>query len=73
MLFNQLGLIEPIIKALQKEGYNEPTPIQQQAIPPPSDEVSNKRGSIKSLLANVSLLSFFLYDSFVRQSTEPVP
>ena len=33
MLFNQLGLIEPIIKALQKEGYNEPTPIQQQAIP----------------------------------------
>jgi ATP-dependent RNA helicase RhlE len=34
MLFEQLGLIEPIIKALHKEGYNEPTPIQQQAIPP---------------------------------------
>ena len=33
MLFDQLGLIEPIIKALHKEGYNEPTPIQQQAIP----------------------------------------
>jgi ATP-dependent RNA helicase RhlE len=34
MLFEQLGLIEPIIKALHKEGYNEPTPIQKQAIPP---------------------------------------
>jgi ATP-dependent RNA helicase RhlE len=34
MLFDQLGLIEPIKKALHKEGYNEPTPIQQQAIPP---------------------------------------
>jgi ATP-dependent RNA helicase RhlE len=33
MLFQQLGLIEPLMKALQKEGYNEPTPIQQQAIP----------------------------------------
>jgi ATP-dependent RNA helicase RhlE len=33
MLFEQLGLIEPIIKALQKEGYNTPTPIQEQAIP----------------------------------------
>ncbi len=33
MLFEQLGLIEPIRKALQKEGYTTPTPIQQQAIP----------------------------------------
>lgn len=33
MLFDQLGLIEPIRKALQKEGYTTPTPIQQQAIP----------------------------------------
>jgi len=33
MLFEQLGLIEPILKALKKEGYTIPTPIQQQAIP----------------------------------------
>lgn len=33
MLFEQLGLIEPILKALKREGYTEPTPIQQQAIP----------------------------------------
>ena len=33
MLFEHLGLIEPILKALKKEGYTIPTPIQQQAIP----------------------------------------
>ncbi len=33
MLFEQLNLIEPILKALQNEGYTTPTPIQEQAIP----------------------------------------
>jgi len=33
MLFEKLGLIEPIRKALKTEGYTIPTPIQQQAIP----------------------------------------
>src|SRR4029079_12577143 len=33
MLFENLGLIEPIMKALKTEGYTNPTPIQQQAIP----------------------------------------
>ncbi|MGV3528126.1 MAG: DEAD/DEAH box helicase [Flavisolibacter sp.] len=33
MLFEQLGLAAPLLKALQKEGYSNPTPIQQQAIP----------------------------------------
>jgi ATP-dependent RNA helicase RhlE len=33
MTFNELGLIEPILKALATEGYVTPTPIQQQAIP----------------------------------------
>ena len=33
MLFDQLGIIEPILKALKSEGYTIPTPIQQQAIP----------------------------------------
>jgi ATP-dependent RNA helicase RhlE len=33
MEFKQLALIEPILKALDAEGYTTPTPIQQQAIP----------------------------------------
>ena len=33
MLFEQLNLIDPILKALKEEGYTQPTPIQQQAIP----------------------------------------
>ena len=33
MLFEQLNLIEPILKALKTEGYTTPTPIQEQAIP----------------------------------------
>ncbi len=33
MLFENLNLIEPILKALKTEGYTNPTPIQQQAIP----------------------------------------
>ncbi len=33
MSFNNLKLIEPVLRALQKEGYTTPTPIQQQAIP----------------------------------------
>ena len=33
MTFKELGLAEPILKALQVEGYENPTPIQEQAIP----------------------------------------
>lgn len=33
MTFKSLGIIDPIIKALEKEGYTSPTPIQEQAIP----------------------------------------
>ena len=33
MLFEQLGLTAPLLKALQKEGYSVATPIQAQAIP----------------------------------------
>ncbi|PSL23650.1 DEAD/DEAH box helicase [Chitinophaga ginsengisoli] len=33
MSFEQLRLIEPVLKALEHEGYSTPTPIQQQAIP----------------------------------------
>ncbi len=34
MSFQSLKLIPPILQALQREGYTEPTPIQEQAIPP---------------------------------------
>lgn len=33
MLFTDLKLIKPILDALQHEGYEKPTPIQQKAIP----------------------------------------
>lgn len=33
MLFTDLQLIEPILKALKTEGYTKPTPIQAEAIP----------------------------------------
>ncbi len=33
MTFQELGLIDPILHALNAEGYTNPTPIQQQAIP----------------------------------------
>jgi len=32
--FNDLGLAEPLLKALAAEGYTQPTPIQGRAIPP---------------------------------------
>jgi ATP-dependent RNA helicase RhlE len=33
MHFNELNLIDPLLRAVQAEGYDEPTPIQAQAIP----------------------------------------
>ena len=35
MTFKELGLIEPILKALAEQGYEKPSPIQEKAIPPP--------------------------------------
>src|SRR4051812_34853435 len=33
MTFSDLKLIKPLVSALDKKGYTEPTPIQQQSIP----------------------------------------
>ncbi|MEP6746385.1 MAG: DEAD/DEAH box helicase [Bacteroidota bacterium] len=33
MSFNELQLIEPVLQALSKEGYTNPTPIQEKSIP----------------------------------------
>ena len=33
MTFKELGIIDPILDALQEEGYTHPTPIQEQSIP----------------------------------------
>jgi len=33
MTFKDLGIIEPILRALEQEGYTHPTPIQEQAVP----------------------------------------
>ena len=32
-LFSELGLADPLLKALEAEGYTSPTPIQEQSIP----------------------------------------
>lgn len=34
MYFKELAIIPPILKALEEAGYDRPTPIQQEAIPP---------------------------------------
>lgn len=33
MKFNELNIQEPILRAVSEKGYNEPTPIQEEAIP----------------------------------------
>ncbi len=33
MLFTDLGLSEPILRAIAEEGYTSPTPIQAKSIP----------------------------------------
>ncbi len=33
MSFNTLGLSDPLLKAIKKQGYEKPSPIQEQAIP----------------------------------------
>ena len=37
MLFKDLGLSEPLLKAISKKGYETPSPIQAKAIPPVLD------------------------------------
>ena len=44
MQFKELGIIEPILKALQEENYSEPTSIQEKAIP----VILNKRDVLGS-------------------------
>ena len=34
MTFKDLGLNAPIVKALEEQGYQKPSPIQEGAIPP---------------------------------------
>ncbi|MFW5698541.1 MAG: DEAD/DEAH box helicase, partial [Planctomycetota bacterium] len=34
MLFDQLGLADPLLRAVRASGYTTPTPIQAQAVPP---------------------------------------
>ncbi len=33
MSFKDLNLLDELLRAIQEEGYTEPTPIQKQAIP----------------------------------------
>ena len=40
MEFEELELIQPILRAVREEGYFEPSPIQRKAIPPASTRFS---------------------------------
>ena len=52
MNFAEIGLHAAILKALTDSGYSEPTPVQQQAIPPAIEGrdlmVSSQTGSGKT-------------------------
>lgn len=58
--FSELGLIPPILKALEEMGFSEPTPVQEKAIPQILSNkdliVMSKTGSGKTAVFGVSML-----------------
>lgn len=58
--FLELGIIPPILKALEEMGFSEPTPVQERAIPHILNHedliVMSKTGSGKTAVFGVSLL-----------------
>lgn len=67
MLFSELQLSEPLLRALNEEGYTQPTPIQEQAIP----HVLNKKdllgcaqtGTGKTAAFSLPLLQLLMNDN----------
>ncbi len=68
--FNDLGVIPPILKALEEMGYEEPTEVQSEAIPHILNRedliVMSKTGSGKTAVYGVSMLQ-----SIDSESTTP--
>ncbi len=72
MDFKELGIIEPILRALSEEGYTEPTPIQVDAIPVLMEGKdllgSAQTGTGKTAAFAVPILQKLVKDTSVRPS-----
>ena len=72
MDFKELGIIEPILRALSEEGYTEPTPIQVDAIPVLLEGKdllgSAQTGTGKTAAFAVPILQKLVKDTSVRPS-----
>ena len=67
MLFKQLGLIEPLLKALHTQGYTIPTPIQAEAIPVVLDG-RDLLGLAQTGTGKLQHLPCLFYNSYTRTS-----
>ena len=65
MSFNNLQLIEPVLKALIHEGYTKPTPIQEQSIP-----VILQQKDLLEDRAELPILGFIIKDNGVGFTKE---
>ncbi|SHH55793.1 ATP-dependent RNA helicase RhlE [Sporobacter termitidis DSM 10068] len=75
MTFESLKIIEPILKALDKAGYTEPTPIQEEAIPPLLDGRDilgcAQTGTGKTASFAVPILQKLYAEKALRKGTAP--
>ena len=69
MSFDQLELIDPILRAVQAEGYESPTPIQQKAIPP----VLAGRDLLGCAQTGTGKTAAFALPILQRLSSQPTP
>jgi ATP-dependent RNA helicase RhlE len=76
MTFKELGVIEPILRALDAEGYTHPTPIQEQSIP----KLLEKRdllgcaqtGTGKTAAFTIPILQHLYQSNLSRQRNRPI-
>ena len=69
--FADLGLSQPVLQALDMKGYNTPTPIQQQAIPP----VLKGRDLLGIAQTGTGKTAAFMLPSIdrLRENDKPIP
>ncbi|KAB2873437.1 MAG: DEAD/DEAH box helicase, partial [Burkholderiaceae bacterium] len=68
MNFNELGLAEPILRAVREQGYETPTPIQRQAIP----AVLNGGDLMAGAQTGTGKTAGFVLPMLQRLSSQPV-
>ena len=76
MNFKELNLIEPILRALSQEGYERPTPIQEQAIPAVLDRRDllgcAQTGTGKTAAFTVPILQIMQEETDTSQPKRPI-